>query len=173
MALLQANVSRNDFAMLECRQVALSDQPGTERFVIFEPGSGMASFAPEAEDGQEVAVTMTTLDDLTSPHGTRVALVKLDIEGAEVRALRGSLQLVGRAAPIFVVEIEPEHLARQGSSPEQLKAILEPHGYEPYALAGDGRVYRLVGAWVPPDPKCPNLVLVPPSRVDRLLPLLA
>lgn len=168
MALLRANFAQNGFAVLETHQVALSDKPGAAQFVVFEDGSGFASFAPEATGGRVVDVGVTTLDELTSAHGDRVALVKLDIEGAEVRALRGARGLLARSAPLLLVEVEPGHLARQGTSVEDLEHLLAPHGYEAYALDPAGHVWRLSGPWQPPDPACPNLLLASSHRVERL-----
>ncbi len=172
MEMLQANADQNSFDGLELHRLALADRAGKARFVVFEEGSGLASFAPEADGGTEVETTISTLDELTSPFRERVAVVKLDIEGAEVKAIRGARSLVAEAQPVFLIEVEPGHLARQGSSPEDLARELSPHGYEPYAITGPGRLAKLDGPWVPPDPSCPNLVLAPPARADRLDPLL-
>ncbi len=168
MAILKANADENGFAALECHQVALSDQTGIAVFVVFEDGSGLASFAPEAGGGTTVRVPVTTLDELTSAYSNRVAVVKLDVEGAEAKALRGASRLIARSAPLFIVEVEPEHLARQGSSIDDVQEALAPHGYVAYALTHAAHVTRLVGTWRPPDPRCPNLLLASPARIDRL-----
>jgi len=173
MALLEANVALNAFETLESHPVALSERSGTARFVVFENGSGLASFAPEGGGGTTIEVAVTTLDDLTSSLGERVALVKLDIEGAEVKALLGAHDLITRAAPLFFVEVEPEHLARQGASVDDLNRILEPHGYEAYAITVDGSLVKLSGSWRPRDAAHPNLVLASPSRAERLSALTA
>jgi hypothetical protein len=137
-------------------------------FVVFEDGSGLASFAPAALGGRAVQVAVTTLDELTSTLGDGVALVKLDIEGAEVRALRGASDLIARSAPLLLVEVEPEHLARQGASVSDLKDTLAPHGYEAYAITAAAQLSKLAGAWLPPDPVHPNLLLASPTRLERL-----
>lgn len=168
MELLRANVTRNGFSMTELHEVALSDAVGTTQFTVFEDGSGLASFAPQSIDGRVVDVEVTTLDELTATFGNRVAVVKLDIEGAEVKALRGASGLIQRAAPLFVIEVEPGHLARQGSSIDDLAAALRPRDYEAYAITPDARLTKLAGSWHPPDPSRPNLVLAAPSRASRL-----
>ena len=167
MRLLEANAAENDLPALELHEVALSDRPGRERLVVFEDGSGLASFAPETSGGTPVEVTVTTLDELTSRFGNRVALVKLDIEGAEVKAVRGARDLIARSDPIFLIEVEPGHLARQGSSVKDLMGALAPRRYAAHAITPAGPV-PLHGPWRAPDPECPNLLLVPPSRADRL-----
>lgn len=173
MRLLRANAECNSFNMLELHEVALSDARGTACFTVFEDGSGFASFAPQASGGREVEVEVATLDDLTSRFEDRVALVKLDVEGAEARALRGARALISRSAPLFLIEVEPTHLARQGSSVDDLMAILKPYGYAAYAITSQARLVRLEGSWLAPNPSCPNLVLASPLREGRLRPLLA
>lgn len=168
MALLQANVDENRFSTLELHEVALSDRPGRARFTVFEAGSGLASFAPNNVGGRQVDVVVTTLDALTANLAGRVAVVKLDIEGAETKALRGGGALVGRDAPVFLIELEPEHLARQGSSIADVRDALEPHGYEAYAITPAARLARLTVDWRPSDARAPNVVLAPPSQYARL-----
>jgi len=168
MALLKANVDENQFSELELHEVALSDHPGRAQFTVFERGSGLSSFAPANPGGSEVDVEVTTLDILTASVEGTVAVVKLDIEGAEAKALRGARALVARDAPVFLIELEPEHLARQGYSIGDVRAALEPYGYEAYAITPHARLARLTYDWRPPDARAPNVVLAPPSRWDRL-----
>lgn len=168
MAMLKANAGHNRLAALELHEVALSDRVGRAPFTVFDAGSGLASFAPEHAAGSQVDVHVTTLDTLTQDLEGRVSVVKLDIEGAEVRALRGAGTLIARDAPIFVIEIEPKHLARQGSSIADIRAALEPQGYVAYAITPAARLAKLTGDWRPPDPQAPNVVLAPPSQYSRL-----
>ncbi|MGI8685968.1 MAG: FkbM family methyltransferase, partial [Acidimicrobiales bacterium] len=55
----------------------------------------------------------------------RVRLVKLDLEGAEVDALRGATCLLENSSADFLVEVEGTHLARQGTSEHELYQIFE------------------------------------------------
>lgn len=173
MALLRANAQENRFATVELHEVALSDRPGQAPFTVFEPGSGLASFAPGDDGGRQVDVAVTTLDLLTEGLESEVAVVKLDIEGAEAKALRGARRLIARDAPVFLVELEPEHLARQGSSIADVRHALEPHGYEAYAITPAGSLVWLSGDWRPPDAQAPNVVLAPRSRAAQLAALSA
>jgi len=137
--LLRANTQRNGFARVDLHEVALSDSAGVAEFTIFEDGWGLASFAPESEAGQSVQVAVTTLDSLTESFGERVALVKLDVEGAEAGALRGAADLISRAAPLFLFEVEPGHLAGQGSSVDDVIVVMAarpPSGRWKSALVG-------------------------------------
>lgn len=74
------------------------------------------------------------------------SIVKLDIEGWEVRALRGARETIARHYPIIVCEVNAGALLRAGTSPAELHALLTSYGYrmrdmfteEPW-LAGDDR----------------------------------
>ena len=170
--LLRKNTRANRLPAMNLHQVALGADDGTARFTMFEAGSGLASFAPEIEGGHTIDVAVTTLDRLTAGFGDRVALVKLDIEGAEAKALQGASELIARSAPLFVLEVEPAHLARQGSSVEDLMAVMQPHGYEAYAITPDARLAPLQNRWCPPETTSPNLVLASGLRLPRLKSLL-
>ena len=107
MALLNANANLNGFDVIERHEVALSDQSGTASFVVFDNASGLASFAPGLDGGKVIEVTTTTLDDLAARLNAPVAVLKLDIEGAEVKALRGARSMLGRDLPLVLLEVEP------------------------------------------------------------------
>lgn len=71
-------------------------------------------------------------------------VVKLDIEGFEVRALRGMTQLIETHRPLILTEVNPEMLAHAGTSPAALAEMLRAWGYSPYAY--DAR-WRPLGGW--------------------------
>ena len=115
MRLLRDNVRRNDFDWVQLHEVALAARSGRLELHVFMPGSGFSSFAPaDTRTGDRVEVAVTTLDDLAGDLLERTSLVKLDVEGAELRALEGAHRLLERARPDFIVELEPDHLERQG-----------------------------------------------------------
>ena len=172
MALLRANAEQNRFTALELHEVALADRPGTAPFTVFEAGSGLASFSPEDGGGSQIDVAVTTLDALAQGTDGGVAVVKLDIEGAEAKALRGAAGLIARDAPIFLIELEPEHLARQGSSVEDVRDVLLPHGYGAYGVTPRATLVKLTADWRPPNAQAPNVILAPSSRAARLAPLM-
>lgn len=162
MALLCANVALNKFDWVQLREVALAEAPGRLTMHIFEPGSGYTSFAPELHlTGDIVDVEVTTLDELAATLDRRVSLVKLDVEGAELRALRGATGLLSDARPDFLIELEPQHLERQGGSVAEVQALFEDVGYVGYVL-GD-QPERLTGTWGRPQGD-PNILVRPRER---------
>jgi FkbM family methyltransferase len=163
MDILRDNLARNDFGWVELREVALAEEPGRLDIQVFEPGSGFTSFAPAQIRGARVVeVEVTTLDEVAGERLDHTRLVKLDVEGAELRALRGAAALLQRARPDFIVELEPEHLERQGSTVAEVQALFDDAGYRGYAIRATG-LEPLRGSWIRPAGD-PNIVVRPQER---------
>lgn len=85
--LLQANIALNGYTHVEAVNAALWDEAGS---VAFET-SWHTTGGRVKEDG-DVTVATVTLDDLLEPHA-QVDLLKIDVEGAEERAIPASKHL--------------------------------------------------------------------------------
>jgi len=163
-AALSRNLSLNAFAWVEPQAAALGDSPGVLPFLAFQAeGAGFSSFAPESRAGaQEVNVSVVRLDEAVPPPlRANLALIKLDLEGADYRALLGARDLLADSGPDILVEIDPGHLARQGASPEAVLELLAGAGYRAYrpeAGGEGGMVLRELDAWTPPQDS-PNVLL--------------
>jgi FkbM family methyltransferase len=140
---LARNVALNAYPWVTLRSEALDVSPGERRFVARHGnGAGLSSFAPqEVASGDEVhRVATTSLDEATAAlERARVSVVKLDLEGAEFGALRGSTALLRDAAPDIVIEVEDAHLQRQGASREAVLELLGSFGYRFYRVRRDHR----------------------------------
>jgi hypothetical protein len=99
----------------------------------------------------------------------RIDLMKIDVEGAEVRVLRGAHKTIERFRPLIVFEVCPAWLTKMQTSPAELFTELVGHGYSIHALPGrkihwDRRIK--VGDFVGLEPGAfVNLVAVPPASV--------
>ena len=96
--------------------LALADVASRHAFYL--SGGGDTSSLHEPEGASErIEVDVTTLDVWLDP-AVRVDVVKLDIEGGEVAALRGMRQTLERAGAGITVfaECDPPSLERSGSS---------------------------------------------------------
>ena len=124
---LTENVQLNGFQWVEIATDALSDRAGRQEFLDLGQASGFSSFAPKQVGGTRITVDTVRLDDAV-PNPEMVGLVKLDLEGAEVAALRGAPRLLAAGAP-FLVEIEEEHLQRQGATAGEVYEMFRSSGY--------------------------------------------
>jgi len=90
--------------------VALGNAPGMVSLVCT---AGMdASTAPGYYQGKEVSVKMMTLDELWREHGSPdVAVLKIDVDGAEGGVLAGAQNMLARTQAIILEVNSPEVLA--------------------------------------------------------------
>jgi FkbM family methyltransferase len=115
---LHANGCRN----VRVLPVALSDRCGTGVFV--PGGSSCTGRLADAEANGGTPVVTRTLDDVIEEADVaRLDLVKIDVEGAEARVLRGAAEAVRRFRPALVIDLH---------TPEQDVEVarwLTGHGY--------------------------------------------
>lgn len=173
----KAALLRRRFPDVRLIEGALGESPGTATF--FDDHSGFASFHPDRDHtaaamGREVEVY--TIDDIVGDG--RLDLLKLDIEGAELWALKGARKVVESNEPTILIECG-------------LDTTLEPFGYtraEMYDYVTNGlgyAVYTIVDYMYGRDPMTYaefaragtypyrgfNYVCVPTHRVPtRLVP---
>lgn len=137
------NLTLNDVANITVRDEALAASGGpAEFFTGPADDSGLASLRPLAASTR-VSVMRARLDDLWETERP-IALIKIDVEGAEMAALEGMAGCLSRDAPDLIVEVTDEYLRALGASAASLVAYLTNMGYSMYRIDHDGPV--LVGA---------------------------
>lgn len=116
-------------------------------------------------------VQLSTLDLICAEHGLRdVALVKIDIEGAELLALRGARALMDGAfgtPPVIALE-HSSLLPTQGGALGEIFATFEARGWGVHLLSGGkgvGGVLRPVQRFED-LPAHDNIICVPPQRAE-------
>jgi FkbM family methyltransferase len=121
--LLAANVSRFPLRNVTLLNVAASDEFGLRgmRVPVLASGERNPYMAHLTEDGAEVQVLCMPVDALDIRH--RVKLVKIDVEGHELAALKGMRRLLERDRPVLIIEGRSDdvagYLAALGYSFEQ------------------------------------------------------
>lgn len=139
---LRANVARNQLHTVTVLEMAASDRPGMLQLQEYEAtasdsGSfGVTSTTTVVDGGRTFDVAARTLDDALDEAGVdRIDLLKMDIEGAEARALAGlRRRLDERRIDRILLEVHPQHLRDQGSSAEGVVGQLRGHGFDVYAI---------------------------------------
>jgi len=105
---------RRGFPRARVEQIALSDFSGTAQFHFLPEAAAYRSLLTrtDVEAGQSVRllpVQVRQLDDVI-PEDLAVALIKIDVEGAEARVLCGAARLLERHPPVVVFECAPAKL---------------------------------------------------------------
>lgn len=87
------------------------------------------------EGNEDCSTVWATTLDHELPGGTAPRLLKLDIEGSELRALEGATKLLdNRPPPYIIAEMNEPALALLGSDQMSLRSHLRNWGYETFLL---------------------------------------
>jgi FkbM family methyltransferase len=129
---LRENVALNQFENVAIVEAAMADAPGTLRLHLAPDSECSSLFETELGTGGGVEVRVTTIDaEVERARLARVDLLKIDVEGAEIRALIGAERLLtGPDAPILLVEANPIMLHAAGASMGELRRCVESYGYQ-------------------------------------------
>ena len=133
---------RETYPGVEVRQAALSDENGEREFahVLADPGWSGFVHRPTPAGGRVETITVRTerLDDAL-PAGVEPAFVKIDVEGAEERVLRGALETLRRHRPVIAFEHGLGSADHYGTTPAAIHRLLAGElGYTLFGVDGDG-----------------------------------
>jgi FkbM family methyltransferase len=131
--LLEANLAVNGSRRVRAVRAALGESAGTATLYKHgESNLGRHSLLP-VNQGSTVSVATVRLDEYWVRHGfgERVPrLIKMDIEGYELPALRGAAAVLSRC-PLLVAEFSPGLMKAGGIEPGALVTYLEQAGFRP------------------------------------------
>ena len=136
-AILEMVVRWRRLANVTVVPCGLSDAAGEARLGTPLKTSGSIGFglAHLGADGgaraeRSESVALTTLDRFAAEQELgRLDFLKMDIEGWEVRALRGGRATIARFRPAMLIELVESHLARAGTRASDAWTELAPLGY--------------------------------------------
>ncbi len=140
---LQASARLLGSSRLHVVQTAVTDRMGEIEFHVMPAGAiTMEQSIHPAEHllGRTVKVTVpaTTLTDLQRREALdqRLSLIKVDIEGAEVAALRAApAAWFGADGPLWIVEINPDALTRFGTTPQAILGYFPAERFDCWLLS--------------------------------------
>lgn len=137
---LLANLARNGAgARVTPVSDGLSDAPGAfDMFVPATSGSPAASLNElhPGEGSQRISCRFTTLDQFVAAQGIeRLDFLKCDVEGAELRVLKGAEETLARFRPAVVIELLRKWSAAFGYHPNDVLDIFASLGYRCYGIS--------------------------------------
>jgi FkbM family methyltransferase len=113
-AYLEKNIAAADAAHVVAAPMGVYDLTGTLPLQVSEshPGGSYIS-QTDAHEAASESIPVTRLDDWVEANGIdRLDVMKLDIEGAELRVIDGARKTLDRFRPVLVVECNPVALER-------------------------------------------------------------
>lgn len=113
-------------------QLGLSNVTGETSFNYVLTNPAYSGFVKRKYDKADEVDTLITVQkkplDLILPPGTRIDLMKIDVEGAELEVLQGAMQTIRQSRPVIIFEHGLGASDYYGTRPEQVYALLADQG---------------------------------------------
>jgi len=136
-ALLRRNVKGMGNVTLV--QKAVSSKSGVTKFFLSPDDSITHSLYEVGDDWQCIDVEVTSLDDFFKDKDLRIDFIKMDIEGAEMSALKGMANIIRKNENLgLFTEFVPWYFQPVDSPPESFLRRLAEYGFKLY-LIDDGK----------------------------------
>jgi FkbM family methyltransferase len=145
---LEGHIGQNGVRNVRAFRVGLSDHEATLTLSVPPTrNTGAASLGGLAARHKAPAlasydVRVVTGDEALKEANAAPMFVKIDVEGHEVRALRGLEQTIRSRRPAILAEVNPEMLSCNGAKASHLLSMLAAWGYEAWLPDADWRRWR-------------------------------
>ena len=126
------NLEQNRLRHVAAENLGLAETAAT---LTGSAGADGGNWSLASRGDYRFEVRLIRLDDYWRDHPLpRLDLMKIDVEGAEVRVLRGADKTIERFRPLIVFEVCPSWLAKMQTSAAELFAELVGNGYSIHPL---------------------------------------
>ena len=85
---------------------------------------------------QSIDVEMDSGDNLCDSRGFEPDVIKIDVEGHEIKVLKGLAEIIRRCLPLIFLEIHPKRIAEEGDSISFLDEFFRELGYTATHVSG-------------------------------------
>ena len=135
-ARLKRHIDLNHISNIELIPVALSSEEAEVSLFVPSRFSGYGSLtaAPGVSGRSFMIRTTRGISYLDSLDSTKATIIKIDVEGFEVKALSGIEDFLERPEVVILSEVSVDLLQRAGDSPEALFELLRKHEFQPFTF---------------------------------------
>jgi FkbM family methyltransferase len=140
---LQVNLRANQMENVHVNRAAVADASGSLQLHVPPPrdhsAGGAATVMDYFPNATALNIPAIALDDYIAAHSiSRIALMKMDIEAAEVRALRGMTRTLSSQPPRRIIsEVNRIRLRDSGYAPDIIHKLLESYAYTSWQIKRD------------------------------------
>lgn len=145
---LRWNLERAKITNVDVVEAALAERSGTGALYLNPSHPADHRIFAGARARAHETVPLVTFDDFLAraPLPSPISLVKIDVQGAEMKVLRGMTGTLARfPSATLLVEYTPAALTEAGDSPEALLDFFRSRGYRPHTFAEGTRRFEGVG----------------------------
>lgn len=143
---LQHNIKLNEFSNIVLNQVAVSDSNSVLKFFLSTGNNfGVHSLIYNEDlDQNFIEVPTVKIDDFVLKNNiSKVDMIKIDVEGAELDVINGMRDLLKRDKPILILEVVSKYLKSRGLSSSEFKRTMNAEfGYTPYTPNVNGELLK-------------------------------
>jgi FkbM family methyltransferase len=165
---LRENIARNPGIQVEVVECGVADRIGSAplftlsgRFQREGDHAGLATlYAQQGRETPGGTIPLTTLDHHCGASESRVDLIKVDVEGAELPVLQGAHDLIGRFRPWLILEVQRDTSEAAGYDQADILRFLEPLAYTFARIGRRGRLSTLTPAGLG---DFQNVLCIPPG----------
>jgi FkbM family methyltransferase len=129
---IREHVRLNRLANVHVHQLGLSDENTKLEIKTTSEHSGTATFGnvTQSDVVGTFVVDVRTGDELID----RADFIKIDVEGFELRVLKGLKRVIEESEPIIVTELNEALLSGAGATAADIADFLQQRGYRPYGI---------------------------------------
>jgi FkbM family methyltransferase len=132
-ALLEKNVAANRCRNVTLVRKAVSDRTGKTRLYLARDNKGDHRIYNSGDGRHSIEIEAIRLDEYFQGYQGAINLVKMDIQGSEIGALRGMGQLLEKHRDLMILsEFWPVGLRRFGTDPRLFLTALREWGFQLY-----------------------------------------
>lgn len=134
---LVQTVNANACHNVKTIQSAVGKRQETLNLILYPDstfGNSLEPIGYKNKTRDTIPVQVNTID---SYNFQDVAFIKIDVEGNEMAVLEGAEQTILKYSPVIQIEIKPQLIKRQLTTPEYLWTWLTSKGYKAKHFAGD------------------------------------
>ena len=146
---LSQSINFNNFHNIRLENYGLSDKK-TQK-ILYEGGPASSYLKNHTEvltktKAKKIKTKLTTLDSyVKAKRIKKVKLIKIDVEGLEVKVLKGGRKFLKSNPPQYLlIEVSDTFLKRAGSNEDELIQILKTHNYDPFMFGISGKLEKYV-----------------------------
>ncbi len=158
---LRTNIALNQLeSIIHPVTCGLSERVGVAYLDQLDGNSGAATLSAQAKGD---AIELDTLDHFCQVNEVRhIDVIKVDVEGSELRVIEGGRETLSHHQPIIMIEFNSSALEAAGTSVGKLEDLLRSFGYQLFTTK---REHLLPFHSAPQQPMLANVFCIPASRV--------
>jgi len=163
----EAAIARNAISNVIVVPAGLGDRDATLPLSVPRINTGEGSFGGSqySDDETEIISCQVHRGD-TALSRENPSLIKIDVEGFELRVLQGLEETLSRSRSPIIIEMVSDHLLRAGTSVAEVNTFLLGLGYRSQRLALAGRSSLRLVSEVPPDSAHADYLWTHPDHGD-------